>query len=433
MPSEVPSVSSSPTPIPFQSPTVMPSKAPSIVPSSSPISTLVPTQSPSPLPTKVPTIIPTMSPTINPTNGTVKLDFGNPGLNIQDGFLKLGLPDGGGGTYYGTFPYLGQTSTIQITGYTHTRGDYMKVVNSYARLSNLLRSSFLRNFPGVMHVEISGLKQSTMYEINTYHHSTSYPRGGVNFSLQYEGNNKNWLKQSARGQNPDPPLIHSEIVQSSTDGIVRLVMNSAEQIGGVDIHAHLDLNGMEIKYLGPCTIKLDFGNPGVNVQEGFLKLGVADGGSGLYSSAFQYADRTTTIKITGYTHTRGNYIEVVNSYAKFSNLLRSSFLRNLPGIMKVEISGLKPSTRYEIKTYHHSTSYPRGGISFYLKYDGNVWIKLKQSANGQNPDPPLMHSEIVLSSTDGIVRLVMNSEKGTGGIQINAHMDLNGMEIKFIG
>jgi len=396
----------------------MPSQVPSV-------SLKVPTLVPSTVPT------PTLSPI--PGLGTVKLDFGQPGVNVQDGFLKLGLPDGGCGTYYASFPFFGQTSKIKITGYTKTRGNYKKVVNCYAALSNLLRSSFLRDFPGVMYVEISELTPSTMYEIKTYHHSTSYPRGGVSFSLQYEGNDKNLLKQSGYGQNPDPPLIHSEFVQSSTDGIVRLVMNSVEGVGGVNIHAHLDLNGMEIKYIGPCIIKFDFEEPGVNVQKGFLKLGVLDGASASYSSAFQYAGRTTRIKISGYTHIRGNSTEEVNSYAEFPNLLRFSFLRNLPGVMNVEISGLKPSTRYEIKTYHHSTSHLREGISFYLQYEGNPRHQFKQSVNGHNPGPPLMHSEIVQSSTDGIVRLAMKSEEGTGGTQINAHLDLSGMEIKYIG
>jgi len=451
---------------------------------------------------------------------TVKLDFGEPGVNVQNGFLKLGVPDGDDGTYSSTFEYMGQTSRINITGYTHTRGNYEEVVNSYAGLSNLLRSSFLRNWRGVMNVEVSGLEPSTMYVITTYHHSTSFPRGGVSFSLQYNGNSKNMLKQSPSGTNPNPALVHYEIVQSSTDGSIHLVMNSEEGFGGVSWSAHMDLNGMEIRYIGSyrslClhtlrptekptsyptvspttsptefpttgptgtptesptnspsrtpseapssnpttfpslnptlsptvrltekptssptglgTIKLDFGEPGVNVQEGFIKLGAPDGGSGTYSSTFKWsAGQTSTIKITGYTHTRGNYKEVVNSFAGISNLLRSSFFRNLPGMMIVEVFGLEPSTMYEITTYHHSTSNPRGGASFSLQYEGNNKNLLKQSAYGSNPYPPLMHAEIVQSSTDGIIRLVMNSEEGIGGVAKNAHMDLNGMEIKFIG
>jgi len=365
----------------------------------------------------------------------VKLDFGEPGVNVQEGFLKLGLPDGGTGTFSSSFEYSGQELTIRITGFTHTRGNYKAVMNFYAGLSNLLRSSFLRNSRGVINVEIFGLIPLSVYSIKTYHHSTSYARGGVSFSLQYEGNLKIKLKQSGYGKNPDPPLTHTEMVQSSRDGVVRLVMESENVIGGVQ-NAHMDLNGMEIKYIGSTdNLKLDFGEPGVNVQEGFLKLGRPDGPGGVrYYSKFDWSGQTVAITITGYTYIRGNLKPVTNAYARLSNLLRSSFLRSSPGEMIVKISGLKRWAMYLIKTYHHSTSYSRGGRSFSLQYKGNDKILLKQSGNGQSPDPPLVHSEVVQSSGDGIVRLVMNSNHGGGGKQqSDAHMDLNGMEIWYIG
>ena len=56
-----------------------------------------------------------------------KLDFGEPGVNVQSGFYKLGLPDGGAGTFYGTFPCHGQTCTIKVSGYTHTKGNNAEV------------------------------------------------------------------------------------------------------------------------------------------------------------------------------------------------------------------------------------------------------------------------------------------------------------------
>eukprot|EP00495_Collosphaeridae_sp_1-RS-2012_P001238 TRINITY_DN1288_c0_g1_i2.p1 TRINITY_DN1288_c0_g1~~TRINITY_DN1288_c0_g1_i2.p1 ORF type:complete len:230 (+),score=17.01 TRINITY_DN1288_c0_g1_i2:137-826(+) len=220
------------------------------------------------------------------------------------------------------------------------------------------------------------------------------------------------------------------MVQSSRNGVVRLVMESEDNIDGVQ-NAHMDLNGMEIKLIGSTdNLKLDFGEPGVNVQEGFLKLGRPDGPGGVkYYSQFDWSGQTIGITITGYTYIRGNYNPVTNAYARLSNLLRSSFLRSSPGEMHVKISGLKRLCMYLIKTYHHSTSYPRGGRSFSLQYDGKDKILLKQSGNGQSPDPPLIHSEVVQSSGDGIVRLVMNSDHGGGGKQqTTAHMDLNGME-----
>jgi hypothetical protein len=106
---------------------------------------------------------------------------------------------------------------------------------------------------------------------------------------------------------------------------------------------------------GTSSVKLDFGQPGIYVQEGFIKLGMPDGGNynnGKYSSTFEYAGRTVTIKIRGFTHTRGRGLEVVNSYARLSNLLRSSFLV-YRRTMNVEINGLVKSAMYRIKTYHH--------------------------------------------------------------------------------
>jgi len=365
----------------------------------------------------------------------VKLDFGEPGVNVQDGFHKLGLPDGSTGTFSTTFKYSGGELEIGVNGFTHSKGNYKPVTNFYSGLSNLLRSSFLRNSPGVMNVRIAGLSPFSVYSIKTYHHSTSYARGGVSFSLQYEGNPKIALKQSGNGKNPDPPLTHTERVESSKDGVVRLEMESEDGIGGVQ-NAHMDINGMEIKLIGRTDgLKLDFGWPAINLQKGFIKLGRRDGpGGGLYYSQFDWSGQTVGITITGWTFVGGNFKPVTNAYAGLSNMLRSSFLRGKPGKMYVEISGLKRVTMYLIKTYHHNPSYPRGGKSFSLEYEGNVKVLLKQCADGQSPDPPLVHSEVVQSSGDGIIRLVMNSGHG-GGVKerSDALMDLNGMEIKYMG
>jgi len=365
----------------------------------------------------------------------VKLDFGEPGVNVQEGFLKLGLPDGSAGEFSTAFKYPGGELEIGVKGFTHSRGNSKPVTNFYSGLSNLLRSSFLRNSPGVINVRIAGLRPLSVYSIKTYHHSTSYARGGVSFSLQYEGNPKIALKQSGNGKNPDPPLTHTERVDSGMKGVVRLVMESEDGTGGVQ-NAHMDINAMEIKFIGRTDgLKLDFGRPGVYVQEGFLKLGRVDGrGGGPYYSQFDWSGQTVGITITGWTYVGGNFKAVTNDYAGLSNMLRSSFLRANPGKMYVEISGLKRVTMYLIKTYHHNPSYSRGGKSFYLQYEGNDKVLLKQCANGQRPDPPLIHSEVVQSSGDGIIRLVMNSKHSDGGKErTDAFMDLNGMEIKYMG
>ena len=185
------------------------------------------------------------------TTKVAKLDFGQPGVNEQDGFTKLGLADGGSGTYTGTFPCQGKTCTIKVSGYTHTRGKYADVVNEFAPLSNLLRSSFLRNSRGTITVEISGLKPSTKYEMKTYHHSTK-PRGGiVDFTLQYDGNPINKLKQSAKGNRPNPPLIHKEVVTSNWAGIISFVMK------GVSGGTNMDLNGMVLHTAGNRNLLID--------------------------------------------------------------------------------------------------------------------------------------------------------------------------------
>ena len=76
-------------------------------------------------------------------------------------------------------------------------------------------------------------------------------------------------------------------------------------------------------------------------------------------------------------------------------------------------------------TYHHSTSFPRGGRQFKLKYNDNPEETLQQSANGQSPDPPLIHTEEVKSTDDGKISFTMETI-GTG----SAHMDLNALSIK---
>ena len=108
----------------------------------------------------------------------------------------------------------------------------------------------------------------------------------------------------------------------------------------------------------PIVAKLDFGEPGVNPQDDFYKLGIADGGpdSGTgFTGTFPCQHKTCSVKVSGWTHTKGNYAPVTNQYAHLSNLLRSSFLRNSAGTMNIEISGLEPATKYIIKTYHHSS------------------------------------------------------------------------------
>merc|ERR1712159_768851 len=245
-----------------------------------------------------------------------KLDFGQPGVNVQPGFYKLGLPDGGATTYTGTFPIQGKTCKITVDGYTHTRGNYGAVVGKFAHLSNLLRSSFLRNTIGSIMVGISGLEPWNKYEIKTYHHSAGFPRGGVDFPLQYDGNLLNTLKESADGNNPNPPLMHTEIVTANSDGRISLVMKSILSEGGVP-DAHMDLNGMEIRKLDiteEVVAKLDFGQPGVNVQPGFYKLGLPDGGATTYTGTFPIQGKTCKITVDGYTHTRGNYGAVVGKF-----------------------------------------------------------------------------------------------------------------------
>jgi hypothetical protein len=176
----------------------------------------------------------------------VKLDFGEPGVNVQDGFIKLGRSNHypSSGTFSSRFEYNGRTIPIKISGYNQVRNDCQTVINSYAGLSNLLRSCFLRwNTVGAMTLEISGLELSTKYRIKTYHHF-SYDGYGGRFTFQYEGNGKSYLKQSNIGRNPDPPLMHTEIVKSSTKGIIRLVMRtySTGQL--------MSINGMEIERSG---------------------------------------------------------------------------------------------------------------------------------------------------------------------------------------
>ena len=84
--------------------------------------------------------------------------------------------------------------------------------------------------------------------------------------------------------------------------------------------------------------------------------------------------------------------------------------------------------RYLVKTYHHSSQHPRGGVEFTLQYRGSKWNpvnRLKQSADPTRPNPPLTHTEIVTSDGGGNITLLMRKVGG----RYNAHMNLNGLEI----
>ena len=49
------------------------------------------------------------------TVSIAKLDFGEPGVNVQPGFYKLGLPDGGAVKFHGTFPCHDKTCEIKVS------------------------------------------------------------------------------------------------------------------------------------------------------------------------------------------------------------------------------------------------------------------------------------------------------------------------------
>ena len=129
-------------------------------------------------------------------------------------------------------------------------------------------------------------------------------------------------------------------------------------------------------------ILLDFGEPGVNVQEGYQKLGLKDQVNvrdGTFESQFPCNSKECTISIQGYTFRRGDYPEIPEGpYKTLSNLLRSSFFRTAQGVMKVEVVGLKPWSSLRVKTYHHTTYKNKinWGGKFTLKYEGLYFISI---------------------------------------------------------
>ena len=119
----------------------------------------------------------------------IKLDFGEPGTNVQKGFHKLGLADGEGGNFTGTFPCYTHQCTIKIQGYTHTKSSSAIVRHGepYHELSNLLRSGFIRTREaGVMRVEVGGFSPWSLLQVKTYHYAGK-AHAGVEFALQYQG------------------------------------------------------------------------------------------------------------------------------------------------------------------------------------------------------------------------------------------------------
>lgn len=94
------------------------------------------------------------------------------------------LPDGVDGDFTETFPCYTQQCTIKIRGYTHTRNDANPITGSYRELSDLLRSSFLRNKAGLMSVEVGGFKPWSLLQVKTYHYTTIF--SGIEFTMQYQ-------------------------------------------------------------------------------------------------------------------------------------------------------------------------------------------------------------------------------------------------------
>jgi hypothetical protein len=199
----------------------------------------------------------------------------------------------------------------------------------------------------------------------------------------------------------------------------------AEIKAGCSTNTGCGLNGKNVWTSDTTEVKINFGQPGQS-QEGFTQLGVGDGSSGSFSGTFDFEGRTCTIAVGGYSHTRSNYAAVSGGdYTNLSTLLKSSFLCNQRCTISVNIGNLKPSHLYQMTTYHHSTSYPRGGAHFKLKYNGNSESSLQQSANGVAPNPPLIHVEQVTSTDSGEISFTMKNQGSVSG-----HVDLNALEIK---
>ena len=131
-------------------------------------------------------------------------------------------------------------------------------------------------------------------------------------------------------------------------------------------------------------ILLDFGKPGLRVQEGYQKVGLAEGkakdGVGIFESSFDCYTTNCTITIEGYTHIKNNYPPITSgAYKQLSNLSASTFLKFDKGVMKVEVKGFKPWSLMQVKTYHHSTleksNFLGGDLS--IQYAGEctfLWI-----------------------------------------------------------
>ena len=160
-------------------------------------------------------------------------------------------------------------------------------------------------------------------------------------------------------------------------------------------------------------------------------MGLDDKTGGSFSGQFQLGGRTCKISVTGFQYVRNNYKAVSRSskYSDISEVLRSSFLCNKACDMRAVIGGLKPSTSYRIKTTHHSTAYDGGRLS--LEYQGLESIApvtLQESKNGEKPNPPLTHEQILKSGKDGLITLQF---KNLGSSATN-HANLNALEIEEI-
>ena len=81
-------------------------------------------------------------------------------------------------------------------------------------------------------------------------------------------------------------------------------------------------------------------------------------------------------------------------------------------------SGLKPSSSYQIKSTHHSTSHPGGSLT--IEYGGEEGVDYQESPEGQIPNPPY-------------VRTVTTDAAGKFALDFyykDHRLDLNALEIE---
>jgi VCBS repeat-containing protein len=196
----------------------------------------------------------------------LRIDFGADGPDpLQAGYQSFTTP--ANSTAASTQSFISDLSsgsgsvTLTISGQTHMR-DYAAITaGDFVGLSALLSDLILRNQPGTMTLNVSGLAEG-QYEVITYHHSTEYV--GSNYSLtSTDANGTSTVVANSTATGGTPPVnieTNTFIIVVDATGTFSLNLTRLDNFFGQTV---VGFNGIEIaRTIGPVPGALTINTDG---------------------------------------------------------------------------------------------------------------------------------------------------------------------------